>query len=1321
MGDEQEGTAPREGKGSGPFSFETVLHDELDFIEATRRHRGETEGVEPRKNGEQGDGHYQRALDSNLAGLAFSGGGIRSATFNLGVLQALAELGLLKRFDYLSTVSGGGYIGSWLTALIHRTFGSLKGRQNPSEEENGAAEVIASACTLQEVERRLRTDREDRVEDDAITFLRRFSNYLTPKVGLFSADAWTVGTTYFRNLILNLVVLVSAFGLALLAPRLLGWLLRELSDVPGWIWLALAGLALLLAVMEVGVHFGSFTVRNGQRRRRLTQGRVQKRIVLPFLVGSLLFTVWLTLGAQLTFPAFLGFLKGVPLVWKWTLFGVGIYGGGWLLGALRSGVRYRWDAREAMEVEWWRLIVCAALAGVLGGLGLWALQAFLTEQGETTVWRALTWGPPALLALFVLVGFFQTGFAGREIHDHQREWLSRLGAWMLIYAAGWLLLLLASTAGTAIFFWFGGWIATAAATGWLGATLAGLLAGRGTERPDVKVGKTRAFIAKAAPYVFIAGLVLLLAVGLDRGLSRIGGLTGWEKLQDMRAELADARADLDAEEREIREAAEASVENHGFGKFLEAQHALMQEAGPWELWGSTGVLLFLFFLFGLRVDINEFSMHRLYRNRLVRAYLGASVDPGERSERVQPFTGFSLDDILITDLAPTTPDDPGSTRYAAPLHLINTTLNLVGGEELAWQERKGASFVLSPLYSGFRTAEDQGASSGGRFGYRRSHGYGSVPKKLTLGSAFTISGAAASPNMGFRSSPALAFLLTVFNVRLGWWLGNPSHPGTWRSSGPMFGPLHLLYEVFGLTSDRNKYVYLSDGGHFENLGIYELVKRRCRFIVASDAGADPEMEFQDLGNAIRKCRTDLGIEIDLRPVALRPSEDTRLSTWHCAVGTLHYDDRHPGQGKGTLLYLKTSMTGDEPEDVRNYRRQNPEFPHQSTGDQFFDESQFESYRELGHHVASSALEEAVTASRRRALEGVQSSHGFRIEQLAHRLRQRWYPPSPATAKSFTRLTATMDELFDRARRNPDLDFLDEQFYPEWQSLLTGDPATEPPSWLPGEHEEGKEGKEENKEKDAKRRAGFYFCNELIQLMESVYLDLDLEHEHDHPDNRGWMNLFKHWSWSGMFRLTWAIACSTYGKRFVDFCEQKLGLAPYDELKCERFPRDKKGASLKTSLAKDKPLNFVELDILERFQQQNQSKGSIEIDHVYVFTLAVGDPSVLRPAEDDPSIRFRCGFAALDKERRIVLFRIQDHLRKLGLAREALRKLLDKKDGDLVRGLVPLATENIPKEYRAEFSERHRTRFTALFRSVSQELGRDGQGAVTPTGPVTPTE
>ena len=1316
MGAEDERPEPKETVDPGPFSFETVLHDELEFIQAARRHRGDTNGVRQKT---ADDGPDQRALESNLTGLAFSGGGIRSATFNLGVLQGLAELGLLKRFDYLSTVSGGGYIGSWLTALIHRTFESLEARKKTSEENGEPPPQRSPDEAVLEVERRLRTAREDslgddpvgddrveqhRVEHHAITFLRRFSNYLTPKVGVFSADSWTVGTTYLRNLILNLVVLISAFGLALLAPRLLGWSLRDLRGVSAWLWLAFTGIALLLAVMEVGLHFGSFTVRNGANRRDLTQGRVQKRIVLPFLLGALLFTVWLTFGEPVTFRGPLSWLDGLGPGFQWALFGVGIYGGGWVLGALRSRIRYRWDERKPMDVEWWRLILSAALAGLLGGLGLWALDTFLTST-DGGVWRALTWGPPLLLTLFVLVGFFQTGFAGREIHDHQREWLSRLGAWMLIYGVGWLLLLLASTAATALYFWLGGWIAAAAATGWLGATLAGLLAGRGTERPEGSVGKTRAFIARAAPYVFVTGLVLLLAVGLDFGLSRIGDLGGWGRLQGMRAELAEARTDLDAEDRETREAAEGCVDELGFGAFLDAQHRLMDESGPAELWGSAGALLVLFVLFGWRVDINEFSMHRLYRNRLVRAYLGASVPPTERDDQVQPFTGFSLDDLLMTRLAPTDPKDPGSVRYGAPLHLINTNLNLVAGEELAWQERRGASFILSPLYSGFRTVEDRGSSSDGPFGYRRTAeypktdrhpaipGYASEPKKLTLGSAFTISGAAVSPNMGFRSSPALAFLLTVFNVRLGWWLGNPSRPGTWKSSGPLFGPLHLLYEVFGLTSERNKYVYLSDGGHFENLGIYELVRRRCRFIVATDAGADHDMEFQDLGNAIRKCRTDLGIEIDLHPVALRSSEDTGLSNWHCAVGTIHYDDRHRGQGKGTLLYLKTSMTGDEPEDVHNYRRQSPEFPHQSTGDQFFDESQFESYRKLGHHVALSALEEDVPAG------------SFRLEQLAQRLRQRWYPPSPATEKSFTRLAETMDEIFERARRDTDLDFLDPQFYPEWSSLLTGEPETEPPTWLPPES------------KPEKRRAGFYFCNELIQLMENVYLDLDLEHDHDHPDNRGWMNLFRHWSWSGMFRVTWAIACSTYGKRFVDFCERKLGLQPFQGLECQ------KAESLEKALAEKGPLNFLERDMLQRFQKENGER----IAEVYTFDVVVQAPGALDSKEDSEkkakkkaekkteeesqkssdTVCFRCGFAALDENRQIVVFRIQDHLRKMGLARRALRKLLEEvpeADCTPVTSARPEDQVKVPDEYKDEFSEVHRIRFVALFRSVRQEVG-----------------
>jgi hypothetical protein len=126
-----------------------------------------------------------------------------------------------------------------------------------------------------------------------------------------------------------------------------------------------------------------------------------------------------------------------------------------------------------------------------------------------------------------------------------------------------------------------------------------------------------------------------------------------------------------------------------------------------------------------------------------------------------------------------------------------------------------------------------------------------------------VSGAAASPNQGYNSSPSVAFLMALFNVRLGWWLGNPGKKGdvTYKYDGRRNAVVPILAEMLGLTSDTNKYVYLSDGGHFENLGLYEMVRRRCRFIVAIDAGCDPKFAFEDLGNAVRKIEIDLGVPI----------------------------------------------------------------------------------------------------------------------------------------------------------------------------------------------------------------------------------------------------------------------------------------------------------------------------------------------------------------------------------------------------------------------------------------------------------------------------
>jgi hypothetical protein len=343
---------------------------------------------------------------------------------------------------------------------------------------------------------------------------------------------------------------------------------------------------------------------------------------------------------------------------------------------------------------------------------------------------------------------------------------------------------------------------------------------------------------------------------------------------------------------------------------------------------------------GRVVNVNRFSLHGMYRNRIVRAYLGAS----NANRQPDPFTGFSTADN--PRLHEVWHDADPAVAATRPLPIINTTLNLVqGGDNLAWQERKAASFSMTPFYCG-----------NWREGYRASKEYGSY-NGISVGTAVAISGAAANPNMGFSSSPALGFLMAVFNVRLGAWLGNTNSRGqrTYRFSGPRQAIMPMFAEIFGLTNSHRRYVNLSDGGHFDNLGLYEVVLRRCREVLVSDAGQDGSFAFEDLGNAIRKIRIDLGIPIEFkRRIKIVPNS-TETKGLYCAEAIIRYsavDGTDPAHD-GSLVYFKPTLHGRGlpiPADVYSYARKHSQFPHESTADQWFSESQFESYRMLGLHA-----------------------------------------------------------------------------------------------------------------------------------------------------------------------------------------------------------------------------------------------------------------------------------------------------------------------------------------------------------------------------------
>ena len=172
-------TQPYDPNDKNPTIFAQVLPDELACINRSRARRNV----------------HANSVAGNLTGLAFSGGGIRSATFNLGILQALAEKGLLRKFDYLSTVSGGGYVGSWLAALTHRLT---------KERKLNFDEVEKTLCPC-------KYEPDKRAEPTVLHWLRLYSNYLTPRKGAISGDTWAMLGTWLRNVLLNQTILALIF------------------------------------------------------------------------------------------------------------------------------------------------------------------------------------------------------------------------------------------------------------------------------------------------------------------------------------------------------------------------------------------------------------------------------------------------------------------------------------------------------------------------------------------------------------------------------------------------------------------------------------------------------------------------------------------------------------------------------------------------------------------------------------------------------------------------------------------------------------------------------------------------------------------------------------------------------------------------------------------------------------------------------------------------------------------------------------------------------------------------------------------------------
>jgi hypothetical protein len=1291
--------------GADATRVESVIAAELEQI-ARRRHAHDL--GEP--GGEQ-DGSatvYEKAGNQDLVGLALSGGGIRSATFCLGVLQGLAgltRLGPLKYLDYLSTVSGGGYIGSWFVAWVSRAPKRLK-----------------------EVEHLLRPRRIDQAapppgnqpphgddqEPAPIFHLRRFSNYLAPRLGLASADVWVLWATYLRNfLVCQMVLLPAAVGVLLLArlflvlyhpgtPEFLAGRLGISPEhfVEGAQW-ALAAvvvawwfLAALVAFLGSGLVRPEGPAPPGAGPRRLRSPELVWGVVVPLVLTAVVFCCFPALrsykaehagggagGAQV-----LGFVLREPVFY--VLLACVLVPAVVVLIAYGAALPLHPRREDVRAHLGWTFVACAA-----GGALLFALLHFLVwlsqpGPGELSDYvraraaaRVATFGPPLVLGVIVLTVYFGIGLLRGRLREGLREWWSSLCARLMLVAALWMFVNLVALYATAAVIWAGPWARAALGSGWLLTVIGGVLAGgaSGTDVVRPRRGPLD-WLALLAPPVFVVGLLvgvsLLLHALLDtppnweRGLDtakwmrhdepphpaiRVRDTThsfwGWpvqerqevreharvfddlavasrvywlgmfntdstwvpqpkyelspedlryfdekrklpqevaKKLNDIRGKVKDKDVKTPEEFRDQYAKALATMpwdlrEPYAGAawKLRPADKALPGEVTQEELLEAAtdaklikfdlGTLLAklllallacggLFLLAALRVDVNLFSLHAVYGNRLTRCYLGASHQG--RAASTDPVTDLDPgDDLKLADLrAPAGAKDGG---YNGPYLLVNATLNLVGGKELAWQERKAESFLFSPLWCGSADT-----------GYCPTTEYADGPH---LSTAVTISGAAASPNMGYSSSPAVTALLTVFNARLGAWLGNPAKASR-GDRGPRWGFLYLLKELFGRTSSDSSYVFLSDGGHFENLGGYELVRRRCRYIVLVDADCDGRHQFENLGNLIRKCRTDFGIPIEIDLGALRRSAEGRVR-WHCAVGKVHYEDVDYGAVPGTLVYLKPSLTGDEPADVLHYATQHPDFPHETTADQFFSESQFESYRALGQHVAAMTFGDALDDVQRELdllPPGTPAGEQRRaaVRALFSSVERRWFALPPEYEASFLHSTHGYIDLHRSMADDARLRRLTLGMYPELAAALDGAdgpdgaaPAARHPVqqalevataltnvlWPP--RPEGADRPADAGDAPAVNPAGracaeVHTLVQMLQIMENAWLSLNLDVHYAHPLNRGWMDVFYRWTNTPLFRRHWPVLRSEFARRFVSFCEKQVRMG---RVKVELWP------------------------------------------------------------------------------------------------------------------------------------------------------------------------
>ncbi|MCP5549758.1 MAG: patatin-like phospholipase family protein, partial [Akkermansiaceae bacterium] len=880
-------------------------------------------------------------------GIALSGGGIRSATFSLGILQVLARHRMFRLVDFLSTVSGGGYIGSCLTSLLTAQETEAEAPGNYDTEEDFPFK-----------------------DPDQIHHLRKHGNYLIAREGVFRRDSLRAIGTVLSAIAASLAVFISL--LVLLAggfvcfTSIMGseeiWkeMRKDFSefavDFPEY---REGSPQEVKAMIEVEKRLGTEDV--GRVGTKVAEDWTEKRVFEPKLKSG--------------FDWSIAFDQFRPR-WRWVRrFALGGFGAALLVSApfFMFGVRRIAKIRKVNEDGGFpgelksdraerRQLIAFSIVMTLVLTGLLVIVAIAAKDESPNC----SW----------------IGELHREIYQPVLE-VESSPRGMVPMLAGARIFLLATAffGGAEIATWI--W--------WLGiarkhSRRRSPSKSNGDEKPkdpgkleekQTKDRTERSYVAAAHGLSLILTLISISVVGIllltwwfnDHYIKT--GMTGLVALLATRLFATTSQGNKTG-----AGGIAAKLKSLALALLLRLSAFLLVVSGIVFALGTmlrvmndtpvgTGFLvaavaaLVLIVLFWF-IDFNHVSMHHFYRDRLLETYLQTEAERGRSLMLVRDQGNLKVCDLHRSDKH----ESPGQTPESdAPYHLLVTALNLPGSRDLARRDRKSDHFVFSRFYCGSSTT-----------GYVETATYDGG--ETLLARVMTISGAAASSLMGFHTFFSQAFAMTLFNIRLGYWMPNPlSYPCAKFPDGqptreqqekagipfpvkPGHRPFWLRYlfrELYALANAREPFVNLSDGAHTgDNIGLYPLFQRRCRLIVACDGECDGRYDFGSLASAIRQIYTDENVEVDIDLSGFEPDEKTGEVKRHFAVGRIQYPDDAEAykRGKvGWLLYLKSSFTGDEGAAVRSYKRTCPEFPHQTTGDQFFSDDQFEAYRSLGEHIA----------------------------------------------------------------------------------------------------------------------------------------------------------------------------------------------------------------------------------------------------------------------------------------------------------------------------------------------------------------------------------